>query len=116
MPVLWCLILIATTSQLYLLNIRSSTTSTFSTVEINAIESSHVALNTETHVLAKSPSFPGDASFLQDVVSIYDRLSTQPIATPLATNASQHVHPWLATCVSLTFLFFIIFMIIVYGG
>jgi hypothetical protein len=51
-----------------------------------------------------------------EVLSIYDSVSALRIDTPLVTNASQHVHPWLATCVSLTFLFFIIFMIIMYGG
>mmetsp|Transcript_4870 Transcript_4870/g.8092 ORF Transcript_4870/g.8092 Transcript_4870/m.8092 type:complete len:141 (-) Transcript_4870:174-596(-) len=49
--------------------------------------------------------------------SLYDTIShSSSISSPLITNASQHVHPWLATCVSLFFLFFIIFMIITYGG
>ena len=50
------------------------------------------------------------------LLSTYDKASYTIIDTPLTTNASQHVHPWLATCVSLSFLFFIIFMIIMYGG
>lgn len=51
-----------------------------------------------------------------DVLSVYDYITSLDIDTPLAVNASQHVHPWLATCVSLAFLFFIIFVIIMYGG
>ena len=56
------------------------------------------------------------SSSKQVTSSLYDSLSHSVIDTPIVTNASQHVHPWLATCVSLFFLFFIIFMIITYGG
>ena len=44
------------------------------------------------------------------------RLTSNGIIVPDIVNAANHIHPWLATCVSLIFLAFIVAVIVVFGG
>jgi hypothetical protein len=52
---------------------------------------------------------------LEYIFSPYSSLSDIQIDGPIATNASQHTHPWLATCVSISFLLFVIYIIFTLG-
>ena len=42
--------------------------------------------------------------------------TSRRVIVPEIINGSNHIHPWLATCVSLIFLAFIVALIVIYGG